>query len=161
MAQNAHIINNPMDVIQADETADIAIANGYQSIAIANGRKSQAVATETNSLAIAIADNSVATALKSHTMAFGGVHSWSQARGVIGSFLILAECDSDRKVTNVIAVKVDGTLIKPDVCYELLAGYIVPVDISERDKYPTIKVETIMRPLNDEEKQNKGVYTAL
>ena len=29
MAQNAHIINNPMDVIQADETADIAIANGY------------------------------------------------------------------------------------------------------------------------------------
>lgn len=144
MAQNAHIINNPMDVIQADETADIAIANGYQSIAIANGRKSQAVATETNSLAIAIADNSVATALKSHTMAFGGVHSWSKARGVIGSFLILAELDSDRKVTNVIAVKVDGTLIKPDVCYELLAGYITPVDISERDKYPTIKVETIM-----------------
>ena len=32
----------------------------------------------------------------------------------------------------------------PDVCYELLAGYITPVDISERDKYPTIKVETIM-----------------
>ena len=64
MAQNAHMINNPMDVIQADETADIAIANGYQSIAIANGRKSQAVATETNSIAIAIADNSVATALK-------------------------------------------------------------------------------------------------
>ena len=52
MAQNAHMINNPMDVIQADETADIAIANGY----------------------------------------------------------------------------------------------ITPVDISERDKYPTIKVETIMRP---------------
>lgn len=125
-----------MDVIQADETADVAIANG---------RKSQAVATETNSIAIAIGDNSVATALKSHTMAFGGVHSWSQARGVIGSFLILAEQDSDRKVSNVIAVKVDGTLIKPDVCYELLAGYIIPVDISERDKYPTIKVETIMR----------------
>lgn len=77
-------------------------------------------------------------------MAFGGVHSWSQARGVIGSFLILAELDSDRKVTNVVAVKVDGTLIKPDVCYELLAGYITPVDIGERDKYPTIKVETIM-----------------
>lgn len=57
MAYNAHIINNPMDVIQADETADIAIANGY----------------------------------------------------------------------------------------------ITPVDISERDKYPTIKVETIMRPLNGEE----------
>lgn len=157
MAQNAHMINNPMDVIQADETADIAIANGYQSIAIANGRKSQAVATETNSLAIAIADNSVATALKSHTMAFGGVHSWSRARGVIGSFLILAERDSDRKVINVIAVKVDGTLIKPDVCYELLAGYIVPVDISERDKYPTIKVETIMRPLTDEEMTKEGV----
>lgn len=147
MAQNARIINNPMDVIQADETADIAIANGYQSIAIANGRKSQAVATETNSLAIAIGDNSVATALKSHTMAFGGIHSWSQARGVEGSFLILAERDSDRKVTNVIAVKVDGIFIKPDVCYELLAGYIVPADISERDKYPTIKVETIMQPL--------------
>ena len=157
MAQNAHIINNPMDVIQADETADIAIANGYYSIAIANGRKSQAVATETNSLAIAIADDSVATALKSHTMAFGGVHSWSQARGVEGSFLILAEHDSDRKVTNVIAVKVDGTLIKPDVCYELLAGYIVPVDISERDKYPTIKVETIMRPLTDEEMTKEGI----
>ena len=144
MAQNAHIINNPMDVIQADETADIAIANGYQSVAIATAPHSQAIASETNSLAIAIADNSVATALKSHTMAFGGVHSWSQARGVEGSFLILAECDSDRKVSNVIAVKVDGTLIKPDVCYELLAGYIVPVDIGERDKYPTIKVETIM-----------------
>ena len=144
MAQNAHMINNPMDVIQAGETADIAIANGNQSVAIATAPYSQALATETNSLAIAIADNSVATALKSHTMAFGGVHSWSQARGVIGSFLILAERDGDRKVSNVIAVKVDGTLIKPDVCYELLAGYIVPVDISERDKYPTIKVETIM-----------------
>lgn len=155
MAQNAHIINNPMDVIQADETADIAIANGHQSIAIANGRKSQAVATETNSLAIAIADNSVATALKSHTIAFGGVRS--QARGVIGSFLILAEHDSDFKVSNVIAVKVDGTLIKPDVCYKLLAGYIVPVDISERDKYPTIKVETIMRPLTDEEMTKEGI----
>ena len=156
MAQNAHIINNPMDVIQADETADIAIANGYQSIAIANGRKSQAVATGTNSLAIAIADNSVATALKSHTMAFGGIQ-WSQARGVEGSFLILAEYDSDLNVTNVVAVKVDGTLIKPDVCYELLAGYIVPADISERDKYPTIKVETIMRPLTDEEMTKEGI----
>ena len=144
MAQNAHMINNPMDVIQAGETADIAIANGNQSVAIATAPYSQALATETNSLAIAIADNSVATALKSHTMAFGGVHSWSQARGVIGSFLILAERDGDRKVSNVIAVKVDGTLIKPDVCYELLAGYIVPADISERDKYPMIKVETIM-----------------
>lgn len=128
----------------AEQVCDIAIADGYQSIAVATGSHSQAVATETNSLAIAIADNSVATALKSHTMAFGGVHPWSQARGVEGSFLILAECDSDRNVTNVIAVKVDGILIKPDVCYELLAGYIVPVDISERDKYPTIKVETIM-----------------
>lgn len=133
-----------LDLVHAEQVCDIAIANGYQSIAIANGEKSQALATETNSLAIAIADNSVATALKSHTMAFGGVHSWSKARGVIGSFLILAERDGDRKVSNVIAVKVDGTLIKPDVCYELLAGYIVPFDIGERDKYPTIKVETIM-----------------
>lgn len=156
MAQNAHIINNPMDVIQADETADIAIANGYQSIAIANGNKTQAVATETNSLAIAIANDSVATALKSHTMAFGGVQ-WSHVRGVIGSFLILAECDSDHKVTNVVAVKVDGTLIKPDVCYKLLAGYIVPADIGERDVYPTIKAETIMRPLTDEEMRKEGI----
>lgn len=132
------------DLVHAEQVCDIAIANGYQSIAVATGSHSQAVATETNSLAIAIADNSVATALKSHTMAFGGVHSWSKARGVIGSFLILAECDSDRKVSNVIAVKVDGILIKPDVCYELLAGYIVPFDIGERDKYPMIKVETIM-----------------
>lgn len=59
--------------------------------------------------------------------------------------------DTYGHLNNVITVKVDGTLIKPDVCYELLAGYIVPVDISERDKYPTIKVETIMRPLNGEE----------
>ena len=132
------------DLVHAEQVCDIAIANGYQSIAIATAPHSQAIATETNSIAIAIADNSVATALKSHTIAFGGEHPWSQARGVEGSFLILAECDSDRKVTNVIAVKVDGTLIKPDVCYELLAGYIVPVDIGERDKYPTIKVETIM-----------------
>ena len=145
MAHNTIKTDKHLDLVHAEQVCDIAIANGYQSIAIANGRKSQAVATETNSLAIAIADNSVATALKSHTMAFGGVHSWSEARGVIGSFLILAGRDSDRKVTNVIAVKVDGTLIKPDVCYELLAGYITPVDISERDKYPTIKVETIMR----------------
>lgn len=144
MAYNTIKTDKHLDLVHAEQVCDIAIANGYQSVAIATAPYSQALATETNSLAIAIADNSVATALKSHTMAFGGVHSWSQARGVIGSFLILAECDSDRKVSNVIAVKVDGTLIKPDVCYELLAGYIVPVDISERDKYPTIKVETIM-----------------
>lgn len=124
-------------VITAEQVCDTAITNAYCGVSVATAYAAQAVA---------IADNSVATALKSHTMAFGSVHSWSQARGVEGSFLILAECDSDRKVTNVIAVKVDGTLIKPDVCYELLAGYIVPVDISERDKYPTIKVETIMRP---------------
>lgn len=133
-----------LDLVHAEQVCDIAIANGYQSIAVATGSHSQAVADGTNSLAVAYGERSAATALKSHTMAFGGVHSWSQARGVIGSFLILAECDSDRKVSNVVAVKVDGTLIKPDVCYELLAGYIVPVDISERDKYPTIKVETIM-----------------
>ena len=144
MAYNTIKTDKHLDLVHAEQVCDIAIANGYQSIAVATGSHSQAVATETNSIAIAIADNSVATALKSHTMAFGGVHSWSQARGVEGSFLILAERDSDGKVSNVIAVKVDGTLIKPDVCYELLAGYIVPVDIGERDKYPTIKVETIM-----------------
>lgn len=157
MAQNLHIINNPMDVIQADETADVAIASGHQSIAVANGRKSQAVAVGTNSLAIAIADNSVATASNPHTMALGGVHPWAQVRGVIGSFLILTEYDSDQKVTNVVAVKVDGTFIKPDVRYKLLAGYIVPADIAEREECPTIKVETIMRPLTDEEMTKEGI----
>ena len=157
MAQNFHIINNPMDVVQADEVSDVAIASGHQTIAIANGRKSQAVAIGTNSLAIAIADNSVATASNPYTMAFGGVHPWAEVRGVIGSFLILTECDSDQKVTNIVAVKVDGTFIKPNVRYKLLAGYIVPADISKRDEYPTIKAETIMRPLTNDEMKKEGI----
>ena len=145
MAYNNIKTDKHLDLVHAEQVCDIAIANGYQSIAVATGSHSQAIADGTNSLAVAFGERSAATALKPRSMAFGGVNPFGAVKGVEGSFLILAECDSDRKVTNVIAVKVDGTLIKPDVCYELLAGYIVPVDISERNKYPMIKVETTMR----------------
>lgn len=134
-------------VITAEQVCDTAITNAYCGVSVATAYAAQAVATKNTAVGIAVGCQSAAIALNEGSIAIAGTEPTAVAKGVLGSFLILAESDSDRKVTNVVAVKVDGTLIKPDVCYELLAGYIVPADISERDKYPMIKVETIMRPL--------------
>lgn len=143
------------DLVHAEQVCDIAIANGYQSIAVATGSHSQAIADGTNSLAVAFGERSAATALKPRSMAFGGVNPFGAVKGVKGSFLILTECDCDGELTNVVAVKVDGKDIFPDVLYVLLNGYVTPFVVEERYKYPTIEVKTVKKQLKD-----KGVYMA-
>lgn len=160
MAYNTIKTDKHLDLVHAEQVCDIAIADGNQSIAVATGSHSQAIADGTNSLAVAYGERSAATALKPRSMAFGGVNPFGAVKGVKGSFLILTECDCDGELTNVVAVEVDGKNIFPDVLYVLLNSCIMPLVAEERYKYPTIEVETIMRPLTDVEKQNKGVYTA-
>lgn len=161
MAYNTIKTDKHLDLAHAEQVCDIAIANGYQSIAVATGSHSQAIANETNSLAVAFGKSSAAIALKPRSMAFGGVNPFGTVKGVKGSFLILTECDCDGNLTNVVTVEVDGKNIFPDVLYVLLNGYVMPLVAEERYKYPTIEVKTVKKQLTDEEKQNKGVYTAL
>lgn len=90
-------------------------------------------------------------------MTFGGVNPFGAVKG---SFLILTECDCEGGLTNVVAVKVDGKNIFPNVCYVLLNGYIMPLVAEEHHKYPTIEIKTVKKQLTDAEKKDKGVYTA-
>lgn len=68
--------------------------------------------------------------------------------------------DTYGHLNNVITVKVDGTLIKPDVCYTFQKGCIQPAYVEDRNKYPIIEVKTVKKQLTDTEKKDKGVYTA-
>ena len=146
------------DVVIAPKFADNAIATGNMSVAIASGVGSQARANYKDAIAIAIGDQSAAIAAQPQTMAIGNANNFIVVKGVIGSFLVLTDCDIYGHLNNVITVKVDGTLIKPDVCYTFQKGCILPAYIEDRNKYPIIEVTTNLKELTKPAAEANGLY---
>lgn len=148
----------PTDVIIAPNFADNAIATGNMSVAIASGIGSQARANYKDAVAIAIGDQSAAIAAQPQTMAIGNANNFTVVKGVIGSFLVLTDCDTYGHLKNVISVKVDGTLIKPDVYYTFMKGCIQPAYVEDRNKYPIVEVTTNLKELDKSAAEAKGLY---
>jgi len=149
---------NPQTVVIAPNMSDNAVATGNMSVAIALGTGSQARANYKDAVAIAIGDNTAAIAAQPQSMAIGNTNSFTVVKGVIGSWLVLTDCDKYGHLTRVVAVEVDGTLIKPGVCYTLLKGCIQPAYIEDRNKYPIVEVTTALNEIDKSAARERGLY---
>lgn len=147
------------DVVIAPKFADNAIATGNRSVAIASGIGSQARANYKDAVAIAIGDETAAIAAQPQTMAIGNAGgTLTVVKGVIGSWLVLTDWDTYGHLNDVITVKVDGILIKPDVCYTFQKGCIQPAYVEDRNKYPIVEVTTNLKELDKSAAEAKGLY---
>lgn len=149
---------NPQTVVIAPKFADNAIATGNMSVAIALGTGSQARANYKDAVAIAIGEETAAIAAQPQSMAIGNTNSFTVVKGVIGSWLVLTDWDKYGHLTNVVTVEVDGTLIKPDVCYTLQKGCIQPAYVEDRNKYPIVEITTNLKEIDKSAARERGLY---
>lgn len=111
-----------------------AIATGFKSVAevelahstaIATGGKSVAAAKGCLSVSIATGDASVAWAKDDDAVAISTGYD-SQAKGALGSWLILVERDTyTGKVISVVSAQVDGEKIRENIAYTVRKGEVV------------------------------------
>lgn len=100
----------------------LALAKEFNSVAVCASEKSSAISCGVDSLAIAKGYFSTASAEQYDSIAIG-LGSYNKVKGVIGSFLVLAEWDYGcRRIINVHATKVDGIKIKANTWYEIKNG---------------------------------------
>ena len=112
-----------------------ATASGYSGAATASGDSGAATASGGYGAATASGRYGAATAsgYSGAATASGGYGAatasgyYGRARGAIGNALFLTERDSAWKIINVAAVIVDGTTIKADTFYRLVAGVVTEV----------------------------------
>lgn len=146
-------------VITAEQVCDIAITNAYCGVSVATAYAAQAVATKNTAIGIAAGCQSAAIALNEGSIAIAGTESTAVAKGVIGSFLVLIDLYTEDSVKNVVAVRVDGERIMPDVCYTLYKGCVMPAFIEERSKYPIVEISQTKTILDDKQLKLKGIPT--
>ena len=118
-AQVDFVFSNSKKVAGASSAkANAAVAAEVESgAATASGRYGAATASGYSGAATASGGYGAATA--------SGYYG--RARGAIGNALFLTERDSAWKIINVAAVIVDGTTIKADTFYRLVAGVVTEV----------------------------------
>jgi len=110
------VANQYSSTAVATEHYSTAVANQYYSTAVANGHYSTAVANGHSSTAEVKSKNSI-----------GLITKWeSKVKGVVGSWLVLAEWDENHdNIIFVKSVKVDGKNIKENTWYEIKNGEVV------------------------------------
>lgn len=119
VAQGAHsaaIASGFRSVAEADYEGSAAVVTGRGSLAQAEGRMS---------VSVAVGDKSVACAKDDKAIAIATGYD-SQAKGALGSWLILVERDTHTcDILSVASVQVDGEKVKADVVYTIKNGKVV------------------------------------
>ena len=136
----AAVVTNEDSRATADGNHCVSVSTGTCCRSMANN--GVAVSTHSNSLSLAVGAHGLALAAGENGRSIAGTASIaaaigadSQAKGEMGSWLILAEWNggeggngSPRTIKCIKAVPVDGNKIKPNTWYELRNGNIVAVD---------------------------------
>lgn len=102
----------------------MASSNSYEGIAIATGNCGCATSTGLNGAAVAYGTWSSADVTRADSVAVA-LGFASTAKGVLGSWLVLAERELSGEIVNIKVVKVDGKIIKEDTPYILIDGVVV------------------------------------
>lgn len=144
-------------LVATSKMDDRNVVYGENAVAVATGSFSEAEAASDGSLAVAWGLGGTAIAAKKGAIAISSDKACSDCKGVLGSWLVLASIatvypdsrDDDYVIDGVVAVKVDGVHIMPNVYYRYHAtqNIIEPVYEEARSKYPSIKISTKLTKL--------------
>ena len=105
---------------------ECAAATGYSGHAAATGRSGHAAATGYSGHAAATGDYGHAAAEGDNSIA-ASLGIKGSAQGALGTWLVLAEHDNERRLIGVKTAPVDGEKIKPGTAYSLQGGEFVEV----------------------------------